>query len=158
MCSTLADVAPTVLAKLINRLTDLHAWGRSPDGQWWALVSWELYGQLRGGNGHLHCSGWMPASTVHRTSNLEDDREYPDVPRLGCLLTCTRGPPSHPGTDAMPPLRAAHPTPGPAAGHRRPYRRLPATVPLAPRPYPSWSDPGDKPNGRRADCYRAKEG
>jgi hypothetical protein len=83
MRSTLTGVAPTVLAKLINRLADLHAWRRSPDGQWWALVSWELYGQLRGGNGHLHCSAWMPASTMHRTSNPEDDRKYPDVPRLG---------------------------------------------------------------------------
>jgi hypothetical protein len=70
----------------------------APDGQWWALLSWSLYGQLPGHNGHINCSGWVPASTVHQSTNPEEQRKYPDVPRLALpadLHTWPALPPRH---------------------------------------------------------------
>lgn len=45
-------------------------------------MSWSLYGQLRGGNGHIRRTAWIPATGVHPSDNPEEQRKYPDVPRL----------------------------------------------------------------------------
>jgi hypothetical protein len=48
----------------VNKLADLHLWGRAAGG-WFALISWELYGGLVGGtNGHVHCSARVPAADL----------------------------------------------------------------------------------------------
>jgi hypothetical protein len=71
-----------VIARLIERLADLHAWGRDPQGTWWALVSWSVYGQLPGGNGHVWCSAWLPAVQIEQSANRDERQKTVDIPWL----------------------------------------------------------------------------
>lgn len=75
-------MSPRVVVRLVGRLADLHAWGRS-QGSWWGLVSWRTYGSFAdGANGYLHTSAWVPARFLDPSSDPAAAREYQTVQRF----------------------------------------------------------------------------
>jgi hypothetical protein len=70
-----------VTAQLVARPTDLVAWGRAPGGSWWALITWTEGVHSVGVQTTVHCSAWVPSSTVFR-SGYHAKRDYDGVPRL----------------------------------------------------------------------------
>jgi hypothetical protein len=72
MCSN-SLVPPRVIARLFNKLVDLHAWGRAADGGWWGLVTWTVFGWGEDGVlGDTWCSAWIPAAELQPSmSNTE---------------------------------------------------------------------------------------
>jgi hypothetical protein len=100
MGSILADVTPRVVATVLAQLADLHAWGRDARGQWWALLSWGVYGNLdTGGNGFVYCSAWVPSTQVHTSTDPTQVPLYRLVERFD-----------------LPPDPAAWPTPAGSRG------------------------------------------
>lgn len=76
-------MSPRVVAGLADKLADLHCWGRGPDGAWWGLISWSVYGPRDGGgNGTLYLSAWAAAGTLTPSSDPAVQRQYQAVERL----------------------------------------------------------------------------
>ena len=67
---------------MLSQLADLHAWGRDGAGQWWALVSWTVYGNTTEGNAYRHVSAWVPAAAVQRSYDPSQLPLYRVVERL----------------------------------------------------------------------------
>jgi hypothetical protein len=68
-------VAPRVRLTVGRGYGDLELWGRTPDGQWWALVSWEgwiAHGFERARS--VQCAGWAAAEHVMPAPAVNYDR------------------------------------------------------------------------------------
>lgn len=132
-------MSPRVVARLVDKLADLHAWGRDPaTGQWWGLISWAVYGQHHGGgNSHRYLSAWVPAGTLEPSRDDTLGPLYAAVERLD-----------------LPTNRAAWPTPAATHGrtwhHYGPITDSPAlpddVYPLAHRP-PPLHETSTRPRG-----------
>jgi hypothetical protein len=110
-------VSPRVVVPLVNRLADVHAWGRDVEG-WWALISWSVYGTLaEGHNGHVHCSAWVPAAGVHPSNDPTVQQEYRYLERLD-----------------LPADRSAWPTPAASTGRQWHHYGAITTPPTGPTP------------------------
>jgi hypothetical protein len=58
---------------------DLRIWGRTPDGRWWAMVTWE--GWLAHGfeaASPTQCAGWASSDFVLRSPGVN----YENIPRV----------------------------------------------------------------------------
>ena len=68
-------VPPRVRLTVGRGYGDLELWGRTPDGRWWALVSWEgwiahAFERARS----IHCAGWAAAEQVMPSPAVNYDR------------------------------------------------------------------------------------
>lgn len=75
-------MSPRVVVLLLGQLADLHAWGRDRRQQWWALVSWTVYGNTTDGNAYRHLSAWVPAVALRRSADPSQVALYRAVERL----------------------------------------------------------------------------
>lgn len=111
-----------VIAVTLRQLADLHAWGREYPADpavrpsWWALVSWAVYGNLDGGgNGHVHCSAWVPAEHLLPSVDPSQGTLYRQVERFD-----------------LPPERNCWPTPAASRGRQWHHYGTVLTRPPAP--------------------------
>jgi hypothetical protein len=81
VCSN-SGVPPRVIARLVNQLADLHAWGKAADG-WWGLITWSVHGRLDDGVlGDVQCSAWIPADELQASISPEERPGYAQLVRL----------------------------------------------------------------------------
>lgn len=82
-----------MVVQLVDKLADLHAWGRATSGQWWGLISWSVYGRLDDGiNGHLFCSAWVLAGELQPSRDPSQQPLYRLVERFDLAAEPTTWP------------------------------------------------------------------